>query len=138
MSFVANSHADAKGSRPRDNTPAIPWFLMERVEGRVVVPTMHMSGNNRIFTRICASLVLIMVSGTMAHASDGRHRSHPSSGGYQGTSQEQTACSPDAKRFCKDAFPDTFQVLQCLQEHHKRLRRACRNVLKSHGVLNPQ
>jgi hypothetical protein len=111
---------------------------MEREEGGVVVQTMHMSGNNGILMRICAGLVLIMVSGTMAHASDGRHRSHPSSGGYQGTDQEQTACSPDAKRFCKDAFPDTFQVLHCLQEHHKRLRRACRNVLKSHGVLNPQ
>ena len=111
---------------------------MEREQGRVVVQTMHIHRNNRISARICTALVLIMVSGAMAHASDGRHRSQPSPGGYQGTDQEQTACSPDAKRFCKDAFPDTFQVLHCLQEHQKRLRRACRNVLKAHGVLNPQ
>ncbi len=33
----------------------------------------------------------------------------------QGTPEEQTACSPDATKFCKDELTDTFRVLACLQ-----------------------
>lgn len=89
--------------------------------------------HNTMNTRICATLVLVLLSvATTARAGD-RYPSGPS----QGTEDEQAACATDANRYCKDAIPDTFRVLECLQEHRRKLKRACRNVLKSHGVLAP-
>jgi hypothetical protein len=55
----------------------------------------------------------------------------------EGTDEEQDACQPDAVRFCKAAIPDTFKVLTCLQTNRTRISKACREVLKSHGVLEP-
>ena len=51
----------------------------------------------------------------------------------QGTPEEEKACRHDATKFCSDAIPDSFRVLACLQEHRKRLRKACLQVLESHG-----
>jgi hypothetical protein len=57
-----------------------------------------------------------------------------SSGGlFSGTPQEQAACSPDAVRYCRDALPETFRVLACLQDHREKLKKACRDVLEAHG-----
>jgi hypothetical protein len=84
---------------------------------------------------IGAALGLFLTSG-IAHAVDNSGKYSPNSAG-QGTSQEQDACAPDAMKYCKDAVPDTFKVLACLQEHRKRLKKACREALKSHGVLKP-
>jgi hypothetical protein len=57
-----------------------------------------------------------------------------SSGGlFTGTAEEQAACSPDAVRYCRDALPDTFRVLACLQENREKLKKACRDVLEAHG-----
>ncbi|HEY9452445.1 MAG TPA: cysteine rich repeat-containing protein [Bradyrhizobium sp.] len=115
-------------------TPSpIPWFLMERRDGRAVVQTMQTNQHKTMNTRICAALVLVLFSGATANAAGDRYPSGPS----QGTEDEQAACAPDAARYCKDAIPDTFRVLECLQEHRRKLKRACRNVLKSHGVLAP-
>lgn len=106
---------------------------MERWGGRAVVQTMHTYQHKTVNTRICAALVLVLVSGATARAGSEMYRPGPS----QGTEDEQTACAPDATRYCKEAIPDTFRVLACLQEHRRKLKRACRNVLKSHGVLTP-
>jgi hypothetical protein len=52
-----------------------------------------------------------------------------------GTPAEQAACRPDVRRFChaikEGAGNGSF--LACLQEHRAKLRRACREVLESHG-----
>ena len=52
-----------------------------------------------------------------------------------GTPAEQAACRPDVRRFChaikEGAGNGSF--LSCLQEHRAKLRRACREVLESHG-----
>ena len=48
-------------------------------------------------------------------------------------SSDEKACRGDARRYCKDAIPDQFRVLACLQSHRARLSRACRGVLESHG-----
>jgi len=53
----------------------------------------------------------------------------------QGTQAEQNACERDAVRFCRNAVPDTFRVLACLQANHKKISKACRAVLISHGQL---
>lgn len=55
----------------------------------------------------------------------------------EGTDAEQDACHPDATRFCKAAIPDTFKVLTCLQNNRAKISKACRAVLRSHGVLEP-
>ncbi len=52
-----------------------------------------------------------------------------------GTPAEQAACRPDVRRFChaiKEGSGDG-SFLACLQEHRAKLRRACREVLESHG-----
>jgi hypothetical protein len=87
-------------------------------------------------TGIGAAVALFLACGGIAHATDNSGKYSPNSAG-QGTSEEQDACAPDATKYCKDAIPDTFKVLACLQEHRKRLKKACREVLKSHGVLKP-
>ena len=51
----------------------------------------------------------------------------------QGSTDEEAACRPDVRRFCH-AVKEGGNFLGCLQEHRKKLRPACRNVLKSHGL----
>jgi hypothetical protein len=51
-----------------------------------------------------------------------------------GTPQEQAACRPDVRRFCHAVTGSgDGPVLACLQEHRAKLRRACLEVLESHG-----
>jgi len=52
-----------------------------------------------------------------------------------GTPQEDAACRPDVRRFCHSIKPgsDDGIFLACLQQHRDKLRRACREVLESHG-----
>jgi hypothetical protein len=52
---------------------------------------------------------------------------------FRGTPEEEAACAPDASRFCKDAIPDTFRVLACLQENRQKIRKVCLKVLEDHG-----
>jgi hypothetical protein len=52
---------------------------------------------------------------------------------YQGTQQDQAACRPDARRYCRNVGGDQMRVLYCLQEHRARLSRACRSVLERNG-----
>jgi hypothetical protein len=52
---------------------------------------------------------------------------------FQGTPEEQAACRPDVDRFCREAVPDTFRVLACLQSERARISAPCRRVLESHG-----
>ena len=52
---------------------------------------------------------------------------------FEGTPEEQAACRPDSQRFCKEAQPDTFLVLACLQKNRHRISTACQKVLASHG-----
>jgi len=48
--------------------------------------------------------------------------------------REDDACRGDAHRFCRDAIPDQFRVLSCLQMNRAKLSRACSAVLQSHGM----
>jgi hypothetical protein len=52
---------------------------------------------------------------------------------FQGTPEEQAACRPDSSKFCRDAEPDTFRVLACLQQNRSKISTACRKVLERHG-----
>ena len=52
---------------------------------------------------------------------------------FDGTPEEKAACRPDSLRFCRDAIPDTFRVLACLQANRTKIGKPCRMVLESHG-----
>jgi hypothetical protein len=68
-----------------------------------------------------------------AFAVDEKKRAPQQGGFLTGTPEEQAACAPDSTKFCRDAIPDTFRVLGCLQEHRKSLRKVCLKVLEDHG-----
>jgi hypothetical protein len=46
---------------------------------------------------------------------------------------EHNACFRDARRFCADAIGDDMKVLACLQDHRKRISKACDKLLAEHG-----
>jgi hypothetical protein len=50
------------------------------------------------------------------------------------TKAEGDVCHGDARRLCRDAIPDQFRVLACLQSHRARLSRGCRSLLESNGM----
>jgi hypothetical protein len=79
-------------------------------------------------TSVCVA-VFVTASASLASA-----QNKPTGGGpFQGTQEEQHACQRDAVRFCKDAVPDTFRVLACLQTNRTKISKPCRAVLESHG-----
>jgi hypothetical protein len=87
-----------------------------------------------MYLKICAALAFIqIVSGTALAVDDKKTTNPPTGGLLQGTPEEQAACAPDSTKFCRDAIPDSFRVLACLQEHRKSLRRVCQKVLEDHG-----
>jgi hypothetical protein len=79
------------------------------------------------------SLVLLIIASEPAWAAEPLRLAQVPNPLLQGTPQEQAACRPDATRFCRDAIPDNFRVLACLQAHRDRINRACRAVLEAHG-----
>ena len=53
---------------------------------------------------------------------------------HSGTEQEEKACSPDVRRFCRKLVDQgDFAVLACLRENRPKLSTACRQVPVSHG-----
>jgi len=85
-----------------------------------------------MFSRTLPAVVLLVLSTTPLLAQN--ETQQPASGGmFSGTKQEKKACQPDAVKFCSDAIPDTFKVLDCLKEHREKLHKACQQVLESHG-----
>jgi hypothetical protein len=88
------------------------------------------------FFRLGVAILVFAVSTNALHAADKGPppKADSSSGGlFTGTPEEQAACSPDAVKYCRDALPDTFRVLACLQDHREKLKKVCRDVLEAHG-----
>jgi len=53
---------------------------------------------------------------------------------HSGTEQDEKACAPDVKRFCRKLVDQgDFTILACLKENRAKLSAACRYVLVSHG-----
>jgi hypothetical protein len=87
-----------------------------------------------MYLKICALVALIQIFAGSAFAVDDKRQPAGQPGGIlQGTPEEQAACAPDSTKFCRDAIPDAFRVLACLQEHRNRLRKVCLKVLEDHG-----
>jgi hypothetical protein len=53
-----------------------------------------------------------------------------------GTEQGDTACRRDTRRLCRQvkAEEGSNGYLSCLQKHRAQLSKACKDVLKSHGL----
>lgn len=86
-------------------------------------------------SNFCSALAgILLFAGTMLAANaQPLPRPLPGPFNFQGTPEEQAACSPDATKFCGDAIPDTFRVLACLQQDRTRIRKVCLAVLELHG-----
>jgi hypothetical protein len=89
---------------------------------------------------VTAALLIALASGTSAAVAQSPgiqpkavEPGKKSANGMQGSEQEQNACYRDASKYCSDAIPDTFKVLDCLKEHRKRLTKACQQVLTDNG-----
>jgi hypothetical protein len=52
---------------------------------------------------------------------------------YQGTPEDQKACQPAVFKYCQQALPDQFRILQCLQANRPNIGRACQQVLANYG-----
>jgi hypothetical protein len=51
-----------------------------------------------------------------------------------GTPEEQRACSPDVKRYCRQVISEgDFSILACLQQNRAKISRTCQKVLLDHG-----
>ena len=92
-------------------------------------------GFDTMYANSCALIVLIQILvAAAAFAADDKMLPGPQPlNPFQGTPEEQAACAPDATNFCKDAIPDTFRVLACLQQNRQRIRKVCLKVLEDHG-----
>ena len=86
-------------------------------------------------TAVLAIIFISVATGAVAQAPSQKPAPFPFlfSDLFQGTPEEQAACNPDSNKFCKDAEPDTFRVLACLQRNRTKISVACRKVLESHG-----
>ena len=85
-----------------------------------------------MYARTGAALLFILMTGAAALAANERSP-NSSTTQSQGTEDEQSACTPDAMKFCDEDIPNTFAVLACLQAHRKRLTKSSRHVLESNG-----
>jgi hypothetical protein len=52
-----------------------------------------------------------------------------------GTPEQQAACRPDVRKFCRKVAPGSGDMayLACLKTNRAKLSKACRTMLESHG-----
>lgn len=79
------------------------------------------------------ALLLVSLGVQPVLAADEAREPPPPGSLLQGTPEEQAACAPDAKKFCKEDLSDTFKVLACLQDNRTKLRKVCQKVLEDNG-----
>jgi hypothetical protein len=54
---------------------------------------------------------------------------------YQGTWEQQMACTPDVWRLCSDQIPDVNRIVACLQQNTPNLSSSCRAVFQSNNNM---
>jgi hypothetical protein len=57
---------------------------------------------------------------------------------YQGTYEQQIACTPDVFRLCGQYIPDTGQIVACLRQNTPQLSAPCRAVFESNANAREQ
>ncbi|MBR0696874.1 hypothetical protein [Bradyrhizobium lablabi] len=56
---------------------------------------------------------------------------------YQGTWEQQMACTPDVWRLCGDQIPDVNRIVACLRQNRPQLSNNCRAVFESSASAQP-
>jgi hypothetical protein len=82
---------------------------------------------------LCRTSVAVVMLASSAVSSLAQGMVLPSPG-VQGSRNEQDACKPAVFKFGREALPDTFRILDCLQKNRPRIGKACQQVLSSNGV----
>jgi hypothetical protein len=87
-----------------------------------------------IIRKVAMAAVLVGLS-SGALAQEIRVSPNESSTNQKGTPEEQAACRPNVRRFCRaiPAESGPFVFLACLNEHREKLSHACLEVLQSKG-----
>jgi hypothetical protein len=57
---------------------------------------------------------------------------------YQGTFEQQMACTPDVFRFCGAQIPDAERIVACLRQNTPQLSTSCRAVFESNASTPEQ
>ena len=80
----------------------------------------------------------IVLSLALAIGSVGALQSTAFAQEYQGTWEQQMACTPDVWRLCSDQIPDVSRITACLQQNTPQLSSGCRAVFQSNNQMPPQ
>ena len=85
--------------------------------------------------KVTMAIILIALSSVAFTQETQASSPSPDSPAEGGTPEQQAACRPDVRRFCRAVSGEAgpFAFLACLQEHREKLSRACRDVLESNG-----
>jgi len=78
--------------------------------------------------RIVLSLAILIVGGIAA-------QNPARSEEYQGTMEQQIACTPDVFRLCGEQIPDVNRIVACLRQNTLQLSGPCRAVFESNASV---
>jgi len=78
--------------------------------------------------RIVLSLATLIVGGIAA-------QNPARSEEYQGTMEQQIACTPDVFRLCGEQIPDVNRIVACLRQNTLQLSGPCRAVFESNASV---
>ena len=79
----------------------------------------------------------IVLSLALAIGSVGALQSTAFAQEYQGTWEQQMACTPDVWRLCGDQVPDVGRIVACLRQNTPQLSNNCRAVFESNNSVPP-
>jgi hypothetical protein len=77
----------------------------------------------------------IVLSLALAIGSVGALQSTAIAQEYQGTWEQQMACTPDVWRLCGDQVPDVGRIVACLRQNTPQLSNNCRAVFESNNSV---
>jgi paraquat-inducible protein B len=80
----------------------------------------------------------IVLSLALAIGSVGTLQSTAFAQEYQGTWEQQMACTPDVWRLCSEQVPDVSRIVACLRQNTPQLSNNCRAVFESQANAQQQ
>jgi len=80
----------------------------------------------------------IVLSLALAIGSVGALQSTAFAQEYQGTWEQQMACTPDVWRLCGEQVPDVGRIVACLRQNTRQLSNNCRAVFESQANAQQQ
>ena len=89
----------------------------------IEVPTAIVSWKNLVKLGKAAVIAVLVLA------------SSASAGYAMGTSEQRSACIPDAFRLCGEYIPNADGVIACLKHKRAQLSVACHTVMKQSGAI---